>query len=77
MSDWSFIKSDSVVNRYVKSLHEVAASLKKEEEVSAQLLSIKEAKQYFRVRVPGGICSVAFVFLPGSSFDFDAFQFLF
>ncbi len=32
-------------------------------------------EQRFPVRVPGGSCSVFFVFLPGSSFDFNAFRF--
>ena len=31
--------------------------------------------QQFRVTVPDGNCTVSFVFLPGSSFDFDAFRF--
>ena len=32
-------------------------------------------EQSFRMRVPGGICEVAFVFLPGSRFDFESFRF--
>ena len=32
-------------------------------------------EQFFRMHTPGGLCSVAFVFLPGSDFDFEAFQF--
>ena len=32
-------------------------------------------EQYFNVHIPGGLCSVTFVFLPGSSFDFEAFRF--
>ena len=32
-------------------------------------------RQCFRVTVPEGICRVTFVFLPGSSFDFDGFRF--
>lgn len=31
--------------------------------------------QSFRTRVPAGNCTVSFVFLPGSSFDFHAFRF--
>lgn len=31
--------------------------------------------QQFRVTVPDGNCTVSFVFLPGSSFDFDSFRF--
>ena len=31
--------------------------------------------QRFRMQAPGGNCSVSFVFLPGSSFDFRAFRF--
>ena len=34
-----------------------------------------KAKQTFRVMVPDGKCTVSFVFLPGSSFDFHAFRF--
>ena len=34
-----------------------------------------EATQRFSVRVPEGKCSVSFVFLPGSCFDFDGFRF--
>lgn len=33
------------------------------------------AEQSFPMHVPGGKCSVTFVFLPGSSFDFRAFRF--
>ena len=33
------------------------------------------AEQVFPVRTPGGLCSVTFVFLPGSAFDFEAFRF--
>ena len=32
-------------------------------------------RQSFPVRTPGGNCTVSFVFLPGSSFDFDSFRF--
>ena len=32
-------------------------------------------EQSFRVRTPGGRCTVMFVFLPGSSFDFESFRF--
>ena len=31
--------------------------------------------QRFQVQVPPGVCSVSFVFLPGSSFDFEGFRF--
>ncbi|MBP5726883.1 MAG: glycoside hydrolase family 2, partial [Clostridia bacterium] len=31
--------------------------------------------QRFRIKVPAGLCSVSFVFLPGSSFDFSSFRF--
>ena len=34
-----------------------------------------EFRQAFPVRVPGGKCTVSFVFLPGSDFDFSGFQF--
>ena len=33
-------------------------------------------RQRFTVRVPDGNCTVSFVFLPGSSFDFRSFRFL-
>ena len=33
-------------------------------------------EQIFQVHVPGGVCTVTFVFLPGCSFDFEAFRFL-
>lgn len=33
-------------------------------------------EQFFPVKVPGGMSCVTFVFLPGSSFDFESFQFL-
>ena len=32
-------------------------------------------EQTFIIRVPGGKCTVSFVFLPGSSFDFEGFEF--
>ena len=31
--------------------------------------------QDFTVRVPDGNCTVSFIFLPGSSFDFESFRF--
>ena len=31
--------------------------------------------QRFALRVPDGVCTVSFVFLPGSSFDFGGFRF--
>ena len=34
-----------------------------------------ESEQAFAMKIPGGLCTVAFVFLPGSQFDFDGFQF--
>ena len=33
-------------------------------------------RQVFSVRTPGSLCSVSFVFLPGSRFDFDSFTFI-
>ena len=33
-------------------------------------------EQLFRMHIPGGLCTVTFVFLPGSHFDFEAFQFI-
>ena len=33
------------------------------------------AQQRFALSVPGGLCTVTFVFLPGSQFDFDGFDF--
>ena len=41
----------------------------------ANFLGTKEACQRFPVHVPGGMCTVTFVFLPGSHFDFEAFRF--
>ena len=35
----------------------------------------KRGEQAFSVRVPGGLCTVSFVFLPGSRFDFYGFRF--
>ncbi len=32
-------------------------------------------EQKFSIRVPGGLCTVTFVFLPGSHFDFESFRF--
>ena len=33
-------------------------------------------EQVFGVQVPGGECTVSFIFLPGSSFDFESFRFV-
>ena len=33
------------------------------------------SQQRFTVQVPQGVCSVTFVFLPGSNFDFYSFRF--
>lgn len=47
-----------------------------EETVSAaEFKGGKASAQHFRLMVPAGVCSVSFVFLPGSSFDFSAFRF--
>ena len=37
---------------------------------------VASSRQVFSVRTPGGLCSVSFVFLPGSRFDFDSFTFI-
>ena len=41
MTDWSFAENNSVVNRYVKSLYEVAVSSHTEQEIYSQLSVIK------------------------------------
>ena len=41
----------------------------------ADFLGTGGAEQHFRIRTPGGMCSVTFVFLPGSAFDFESFRF--
>ncbi len=35
-----------------------------------------EGEQRFDTELPGGLCTVTFVFLPGSSFDFESFRFI-
>ncbi len=42
MTDWGFVVDNSVVNRYVKSLYNVVASLKKEDGTAKELARIKE-----------------------------------
>ena len=50
---------------------------KGEETASAvDFLGTGGPEQSFRVCTPGGCCTVTFVFLPGSSFDFDSFSFV-
>ncbi len=41
----------------------------------ANFLGAGGEEQRFPVHTPGGLCSVTFVFLPGSSFDFESFRF--
>ena len=41
----------------------------------AEFRGCGELLQEFRIRVPSGRCTVSFVFLPGSCFDFDSFIF--
>ena len=41
----------------------------------AEFVGKRHGIQQFIVNVPDGNCTVSFVFLPGSSFDFDAFRF--
>ena len=41
----------------------------------ADFRRMRGEKQLFRIHVPGGICTVTFVFLPGSRFDFESFRF--
>ena len=41
----------------------------------AEFMGKDGAEQTFGLHVPGGMCTVTFVFLPGSDFDFDGFQF--
>ena len=51
-------------------------NLQGEETVTAAEFKGKGDKvQRFDIKVPEGRCSVSFVFLPGSSFDFNAFRF--
>ena len=48
-----------------------------EETVTAcEFAGTGESTQRFPVTVPAGRCTVSFVFLPGSRFDFDSFRFL-
>jgi beta-galactosidase len=42
---------------------------------AADFLGAGGEEQTFRVHTPGGLCSVTFVFLPGSAFDFESFRF--
>lgn len=42
---------------------------------AAEYKGTGDSVQRFEVKVPSGCCSVSFVFLPGSSFDFRAFRF--
>ena len=44
-------------------------------DTAAEFCGKGEARQRFPVRVPEGNCTVSFVFLPGSSFDFNGFRF--
>ena len=41
----------------------------------AEFMGDGPSEQCFRVRVPGGKCSVSLIFLPGCQFDFDGFTF--
>lgn len=42
----------------------------------AEFSGSDERTQRFPLLTPGGMCSVTFIFLPGSQFDFDGFRFL-
>lgn len=42
MAEWGFVAENSVVNRYVRSIHDVAASTDSEREVGRQLSLVKE-----------------------------------
>lgn len=46
-----------------------------EETAEAVDFAAGREEQTFRIPVPGGRCTVTFVFLPGSAFDFDMFRF--
>ena len=46
-----------------------------EDTAEAVDFTAEREEQSFRISVPGGRCTVTFVFLPGSSFDFDMFRF--
>ena len=41
----------------------------------ANFVGTKRCRQSFRIRVPEGLCTVSFVFLPGCRFDFYGFTF--
>ena len=47
----------------------------KEYDTAAEFSGKGAGKQRFILRVPEGSCTVSFVFLPGSSFDFSGFRF--
>ena len=42
---------------------------------AAEFKGTQSGEQTFSLQVPDGICTVSFLFLPGSSFDFSAFRF--
>ena len=42
---------------------------------AAEFAGDGEKTQRFRLKAPAGNCTVSFIFLPGSSFDFNAFRF--
>ena len=46
-----------------------------EYDAAAEFSGSEAGKQRFSMRVPEGSCTVSFVFLPGSSFDFTGFRF--
>ena len=46
-----------------------------EETAEAVDFAAGREEQTYRIHVPGGRCTVTFVFLPGSAFDFDMFRF--
>ena len=83
---WNKMDFDGVQNPVLeidgKTGHAVnTISIRVRNEAGEEMTSVAEfsrdggPRQHFTIPVPAGLCSVSFVFLPGSDFDFHAFRF--
>ena len=60
----------------VNTIHlRIKNNLGEETLTAAEFYGIQTHTQCFSMKVPAGNCTVSFVFLPGSSFDFCSFRF--
>lgn len=79
--DFEDTKEAEIVIQGQTTLEKNAITFRAENESGEQSTELvmfrgtEKGEQAFRIRVPGGLCTVSFIFLPGCRFDFFGFRF--